>query len=72
MSSESELNGGSSETEFTRGYILASFKQIDDRINYIQLLRYETVIPTALEVSILDSIQSLVVAARHKPTVALG
>jgi hypothetical protein len=72
MSSESKLNGGSSETEFTGGYILASFKQIDDRINLVQLLRYETVIPTALEVSILDSIQSLVVAARHKPTVALG
>ncbi len=72
MLSESELNGGSSETECTGGYILASFKQIDDRINLVQLLSYETVIPTALEVSILDSIQSLVVAARHKPTVALG
>lgn len=72
MLSESELNGDSSETEFIGGYILASFKQIDDRINLVQLLRYETVIPTALEVSILDSIKNLVVAARHKPTVALG
>jgi len=72
MSSESELNGDSSEFELTGDYILASFKQTDNRINPVQLLRYEIIIPTALEVFIFDSIQSLVIAARFKPTVAFG